>query len=123
MLGNIRSYPEGESIISEDEIGTEMYVIIKGKVEISTGELEDKLSIAILGPGDNFGEMAIMRHGWRSANGTALEETEVLIMDNKSLERIQRRYPRIAAAVFRNLTIILSDRLQITTVTAMLRGK
>jgi len=123
LLCNIRSYPEGELIISEDEVGTEMYVIIKGKVEISTGEVEDKLSIAILGPGDNFGEMAIMRHGWRSANGTALEETEVLIMDDKSLERIQRRYPRIAAAIFRNLTIILSDRLQITTVTAMLRGK
>jgi len=67
--------------------------------------------------------MALVRHGYRSASARALEDTELLLLDDKSLTRIRKRYPRIAAAIFLNLTRILSDRLQITTVTAMLRGK
>jgi len=123
LMGSFRSYSMGDEIITEGDLGTEMYVVIKGRVEIFSGDDDDKLSIAILGPGDNFGEMAVVRHGLRSASADALQDSELLVLNEDSLRRIQRRYPRIASAVFRNLTIILSDRLQITTVTAMLRGK
>jgi len=123
LIGKFKSYRKGERILTEGEVGEEMYVVVNGKVEIFSGDEEDRMSIAILGPGDNFGEMALVRHGLRSASVEALEDTELLILDEKSLRRIQRRYPRIAAAIYLNLTRILSDRLQITTVTAMLRGK
>jgi hypothetical protein len=39
----------------------------------------------------------------------------VLAVDERLLERIQRRYPRIASKVFLTLTRILSDRVQRTT--------
>lgn len=123
LIGRFKSYRKGERILTEGEVGEEMYVVVNGKVEIFSGDEDDKMSIAILGPGDNFGEMALVRHGLRSASAEALDDTELLILDEKSLRRIQRRYPRIAAAVYLNLTRILSDRLQITTITAMLRGK
>jgi len=39
----------------------------------------------------------------------------VLVVDRRFLERLQRRYPRIAATVFLNLTRMLSDKLETTT--------
>jgi hypothetical protein len=123
LMGHIQPYKRGDGIIEEGDVGSEMFVVITGKVEIYSGDYAERMSIAILGPGDNFGEMAVVRHGFRSASARALDTTELLIMDEGTLNRIKRRYPRIAAAIFLNLTRILSDRLQITTVTAMLRGK
>lgn len=123
LMGRIQSFHKDSLIIQEGDVGEEMFVVIRGKVEIYSGDWDNRMSIAILGPGDNFGEMAVVRHGFRSASARALEDTELLILDAKSLDRIQKRYPRIASAIFLNLTRILSDRLQITTVTAMLREK
>jgi CRP-like cAMP-binding protein len=65
--------------------------------------------------GDVFGEMALVRHIERSADVIAVTEVEVLTVNERFLNRIQRRYPRIASRVFLNLAGILSDRLQATT--------
>jgi len=56
-----------------------------------------------------------VRHNERSADVVAASDVELLAVDERFLERIQRRYPRIASKVFLNLTRILSDRLQSTT--------
>jgi CRP-like cAMP-binding protein len=61
------------------------------------------------------GEMGLVRHIQRSADVVAATPVEVLAVDEKFLTRIERRYPRIAARVFLNLTRILSDRLESTT--------
>jgi len=57
-------------------------------------------------------DMALVRQDERSADVVAKDDVEVLAVDERFLQRIQRRYPRIAARVFLNLTRILSDRLQ-----------
>jgi uncharacterized protein len=56
--------------------------------------------------------MALVRHNERSADVIATDEVEVLAVNERFLDRIQRRYPRIASKVFLNLTRILSDRLE-----------
>ena len=43
----------------------------------------------------------------------------LLAVDQRFLQRVQRRYPRIASKVFLNLTSVLSDRLERTTQTAV----
>ena len=72
----------------------------------------DRRKVAELHRGDVFGEMALVRQDERSADVVAKDAVEVLAVDESFLQRIQRRYPRIAARVFLNLTRILSDRLQ-----------
>jgi hypothetical protein len=123
LLSTIRPYSKGEIIVKEGELNAEMFVIVKGKVKIFSGEETDEMSIAILGQGDNFGEMDLVGRGpgWTSA--AAMEDAELLIINEKSLKRIEKRYPRIAMTIYLNLTRILSERLQITTLTAMLKGK
>ena len=48
----------------------------------------------------------------RSADVVAASDVEALAVDERFLQRIQRRYPRIASRVLLNLSRILSDRLQ-----------
>jgi CRP-like cAMP-binding protein len=55
--------------------------------------------------------MGLIRHLERSADVVAAEPVEVLAVDERFLDRIQHRYPRIASKVFLNLTRIVSDRL------------
>jgi CRP-like cAMP-binding protein len=56
--------------------------------------------------------MGLVRHDERTADVIAAGPVEVLAVDDRFLQRIQNRYPRIASKVFLNLTRILSDRLQ-----------
>jgi NADH dehydrogenase len=72
-------YEKGEAIITQGEIGDRFYIIEKGKVEVarvSNGGPEVRL--ATLGPGEYFGEVALMRDLARTASVRALEPTDVI---------------------------------------------
>jgi hypothetical protein len=69
-------YKKGDVIITEGQRGSEAYVIQLGRVEVfRTGPPE--LSLAVLGPGQIFGEMALITDDARSASVRALERVEV----------------------------------------------
>src|SRR4030095_4854401 len=65
--------------------------------------------------GEVFGEMGFVRHSERTADVIAATDVEVLAVNQRFLDRIQRRYPWIASKVFLNLTRILSNTLERTT--------
>jgi CRP-like cAMP-binding protein len=56
--------------------------------------------------------MGLVRHVERTADVVAASDVEVLAVDQHFLDRVQRRYPRIASKVFLNLSKILSDKLE-----------
>jgi predicted RND superfamily exporter protein len=112
LMGQLARARPGDYIIRRGDRGEELYVLLGGKVDILGG---DENIIRTLGRGDVIGEMALVRHAPRSADAVVRETTEYLVLDAAFLDRIQRRYPRIAATVFLNLTRILSDRLESTT--------
>jgi len=69
----------------------------------------------VLKRGAVFGEMGFVRRSERTADVVATSDVEVLAVDQRFLERVQRRYPRIASKVFLNLTRLLSNSLERTT--------
>src|SRR5262249_30580395 len=89
-----------------------MYVVLNGDAEVLLNSNGSRRPVANLRRGDVFGEMALVRHNERTADVVATSDVEVLAVDERFLQRIQRRYPRIASRVFLNLTSILSDRLE-----------
>ncbi len=113
LMGQLASAKPGELITKRGELKEELYVLLNGVVDVRRASGEKV--IRSLGRGDVIGEMGLVRHQVRSADVVVREDTEYLVLDNGFLERIQRRYPRIAAKVFLNLTRILSDRLESTT--------
>ena len=102
-----------ETIVHQGERGDEMFVLIKGKADVWLESERGRHRIAEMRRGDVFGEMGLVRGGTeRSADVLAANEVEALAVDERFLQRIQRRYPRIASKVLLNLSRILSDRLE-----------
>jgi predicted RND superfamily exporter protein len=112
LMGKLARARPGEYITQRGELREELYVLLSGRVDVMRGDGEVIRSLA---RGDVIGEMGLVRHVPRSADAVVALEVEYLVLDAGFLDRIQRRYPRIAATVFLNLTRILSDRLESTT--------
>jgi hypothetical protein len=116
LLGKLQSFAAGTTVVRQGEMGGEMYVIIQGRADVVVQGPDGRARhVRQLARGDVFGEMGLVRRQQRTADIVAVDDLEVLAVDESFLGRLQRRYPRIAAAVFLNLTRILSDRLESTT--------
>ncbi len=113
LMGDLRRFKPGQEIVRRGERGDEMYVIIQGRADVWIGAGRERHRITEMRRGDVFGEMGLVRGGnERSADVVAATDVEALTVDERFLQRIQRRYPRIASKVLLNLSRILSDRLQ-----------
>jgi uncharacterized protein len=117
LMGKVRRFKPEDKIVRQGDTGNEMFVILDGRTEVwKSDEVGHRRRVAEHKRGDVFGEMALVRHGVRrTADVVATTDVEVLAVDQRFLQRVQRRYPRIAAQVFLNLTSVLSDRLEWTT--------
>jgi predicted RND superfamily exporter protein len=113
LMAKLAAAEPGFFITRRGETKAELYVLLSGSVEVR--RTEGERVIRTLGRGDVIGEMGLVRHSPRTADVTVRDPTEYLVLDDGFLQRIQRRYPRIAATVFLNLSRILSDRLETTT--------
>ena len=112
LMGELKAFPRGEHIIREGEMGNEMYVMINGTADVVLNSSDHPRHLNKLERGDIFGEMGLIRHHERTADVVALEDVEVLAVNERFLTRIKRRYPRIASEIFFNISKILSDRLE-----------
>ncbi|MEW6269593.1 MAG: MMPL family transporter [Thermodesulfobacteriota bacterium] len=115
LLAGLESHPQGQHVVRQGEIGDQMYVIIDGKAEVRVHANGHERKVRELGRGDVFGEMGLIRSHERTADVVATAPLEVMTVNESALARVQRRYPRTAAQIFRNLARILSDRLQSET--------
>jgi hypothetical protein len=74
-------FDAGETIFREGDLGDCMYAVIEGEVEVvHEPENGERTRIALLGPGQYFGEMAVLRAGPRMATVRAITPVEVAAM-------------------------------------------
>ena len=112
LMGELRSFRAGEPIIREGETGDAMYVLIDGTAEVRVQVGGKSRTVRTVRRGDVFGEMGLIRRHERTADVVAVENVEVMSMDERFLARVKRRYPRIALKFLTNIARILSDHLQ-----------
>ncbi|MBI4177864.1 MMPL family transporter [bacterium] len=110
-LGRMMTIPENWPLMQEGSLGDEMFVILDGSVSI----LKSGRVVTRLGRGETVGEMGLISEHPRSADVLVNEETTVFAFGYEALERMERRYPRLATRVLHNLSAILSRRLAATT--------
>ena len=122
LMATLRSYAAGTSVMRQGEIGDEMHVIINGKAEVRVNVDGESRPVRTLGRGDVFGEMGLIREAERTADVIASRDLEVMTLNEQFLNRVQRRYPRIANKILVNLAKILADRLQDETQRAARRS-
>ena len=81
-FGTRRRYRAGDTVVREGDKGDEMYIVRSGKVRIFQGRGPEAVTLAVLGPGEYLGEMALLGDYTRSATATAECDTEVTVIDS-----------------------------------------
>ncbi len=101
----LRTYKESEIIFEEGSKGIEMYLIHSGKVLLSTKQADaEAVTLAILNPGDFFGEMSLVDDFVRSATAVAAEDnTRIMALDRQKFVFMVRQHPQFALSVMHTL--------------------
>lgn len=104
------SAPAGEPVFRQGETGRSMYVIAEGRVRVmlSQPNAPERL-LEYLGPGDHFGDMALLADNVRPATITPVVDSRLMELDQEGFNRLLRRVPGFAA----NLSRALVRRLQL----------
>lgn len=89
----LEKYNPGENICKEGDIGTNMYIIKSGKVEVLKEMGNSEIKLATLGPKDFFGEMALFGERKRTAIVRAVELSEVIVVTEKMMETQYMKVP------------------------------
>jgi CRP-like cAMP-binding protein len=90
-----RDVGAGVRLIGEGATGASLYVLVAGHVSITIGGDE----IRTLGPGEVFGELALLAEGRRTATVTTTEPSRVLVLFGNDVERLRTDYPEVAAEI------------------------
>lgn len=102
-----RTYPKDTMIFSEAQPGNELYIIQKGSVKITKIVNDNEVLLALLKPGDIFGEMALLEDKPRTASAIAHEDAVMLAVNKVNFKQMISTQPQMIT----RLTQILSDRL------------
>ncbi len=105
--GGSRVYQDGQVIFCENEPGNDLYILQKGKVRITKYIQGNDVQLNVMKPGDIFGEMALLENKPRSASATAIDETELLVINKQNFELMTEKQPQLMTRII----TILSERI------------
>lgn len=101
-----RGYPEGAVVVSAEEPGDALYVLVEGKVKVVLhGESGREVILSIFSrPGDVFGEMSLLDDAPRSATVMAARHSTLLVLSRADFRAHVDRHPTIALQVLTELS-------------------
>ncbi|MBQ9283159.1 MAG: cyclic nucleotide-binding domain-containing protein [Treponema sp.] len=103
----VRKYPRGSMVFSEAQKGLDMFIIKSGSIKISKVVDGTEVTLAMLKPGDMFGEMALLERKPRSANAIATEDCVLMSINMQNFNQMVATQ----AQMVDRLTTTLSERL------------
>jgi CRP/FNR family transcriptional regulator, cyclic AMP receptor protein len=98
-----KEFPKGTVLFHEGEAGKEMFVLQSGRVVIAKTVRDTVQILASLGPGEFFGEMALISNRPRNATATVEEAARLLVIDPKTFEGMIRGNSEIAVRMIKKL--------------------
>jgi CRP/FNR family transcriptional regulator, cyclic AMP receptor protein len=94
-----REAAEGVRLTEEGRRGREFFIVVEGAVAVRRGGRK----LADLGPGDWFGEIAILTYKPRTATVTATSPVRLLVISDRAFRHVVETTPRIALKVLRSV--------------------
>ncbi len=111
-----RSFAASEVIFREGDAGNTMFVLRSGRVRITKHVRGGEKTFAVLGPGEFFGEMAILNSKPRSATATAIEPVTLLEVDAARFENMITSQSEIAVRIIQKLARRLDNADALITI-------
>ncbi len=97
----------GEVVFGENDPGDDMYIVAAGQIRIVSDVGTEKVVFAHLGPGEFFGEMALVTGAPRSAAAIATTDSRLWRLSKTGFEEIQKNHPEVDTQIGR----VLADRV------------
>jgi hypothetical protein len=105
---NIISCADGDRVLKKGGVARNVFVVLSGALEVS----DEEHPVAVLLPGDVFGETAYLLEGTRTFDvGVLADDTRILSLSERSLRKLTASDPVVAAKLLGNLSKILCRRL------------
>lgn len=101
-----RTFRDNTMIFCENEPGNELYIIQAGRVKI-TKIVDEEVLLAVLKPGDIFGEMALLENRPRSASAISFGDVGLLAINKSNFEGMVQSQPQLATRLIQ----LLSERI------------
>ncbi len=104
------SVSAGQTIFSQGDPGDSFFMIKSGSIRIfrrTDEKIETELSV--LGPGDSFGEMALLTGAPRSASVEAVTDARLISLSKEQFDNILRNFPEVALTLIRQMASWLTD--------------
>lgn len=103
-LGRRRAYEEGAVIFMRGDAGDSLCGVVSGRVRISASRPGGKeVFLNIIGPGDSFGEIALLDGMPRTATATAMMRTELSIIQREQFVSLLASEPKLAGHLIKLL--------------------
>ncbi len=97
---SLRSYQEGDIIVTEGEEGHSLFLLVSGEVKVFTrGERGEHLQLAELGEGDFFGEVSLLTGKPRTATITAKSVVNAIELTKDAVDSIATEHPGVRAVL------------------------
>ena len=95
-----RSFQKGEVIFHQGDPGDRLHFVAEGMVKISIVSQDGReADIALLSPGDCFGEMSVLNGGFRSASAVAAEPTETMTLAGEDFVAFLYQHSEVAIQI------------------------
>jgi CRP-like cAMP-binding protein len=108
-LASRKRYPKDTVVFFENEEGDFFFTILEGRIKVTIlGDDGREVILSVLGPGDFFGEMALLDNEPLSATAIAVEESELLSLHRNDFQSVLNDNKSITSALIR----VLSARLR-----------
>ena len=109
----VRAVPAGDLVFEDGSVGDTMFLLAEGQVRIEKRvEAGGFAELALLSPGDVFGEMALIESVPRSARAVAHTDTTLFVLGRQDLDGWLASEPLMAVGFFVELLRVLSHRLR-----------
>jgi CRP-like cAMP-binding protein len=111
----VLKFKAADAVVKRGDMGHEMYLILSGAAEVRRDVDGRNCTLATLGKGQIFGEMAFVSNRARTASVVAITNLEVLVLSQQFIQSLTRTMPATVIQVLLNLSVILCDRLNSCT--------
>jgi CRP/FNR family cyclic AMP-dependent transcriptional regulator len=101
-----------DEVFHKGDAGSQLYVVIDGRLKALTTSPEgDDVVFNVMGPGEVFGEMALLSESPRSATVRAIERCDLLVLDRRDFLAFLNRHPDVAV---RMLTLLVERLVRVS---------
>lgn len=110
-----RSYRAGQTIVTAGQASDALFALTRGAAMVSIATQDTVARLYVFTPGMTFGEVALLDRSPRSANVTAVDDVECLLLARDDFDQLDGKAPALKIKLLENLALGLTRLLRHAT--------